>query len=81
MNTKLIITVTSAEGQPTLVLPGSLSTDEVRRVVRDRFGLQNVGNSPALPHNFCGAIVPPPAPNPGPATISMLTYRGHLRVV
>jgi hypothetical protein len=81
MNTRLIITVTSAKGQPTLTLPGHLSTRQVGDIVRGRFGMQTDGNSPAIPHSYCGAIVPPPAPREGPSLPAMLSQRGHFRVV
>ena len=72
MNTRMIITVTSVEGQPTLDLPGSLTGHEVRKIVRERFGLQACGNTPAIPHSFCGAMVPPPAPSQAKQTITTM---------
>jgi hypothetical protein len=76
--TRLILTVTSAEGKPTLNLPGSLPAHEVGKIVRDRFGMQTSGNTPAIAHSYCGALVPPP-PTQKACTISILTRRGHLR--
>ena len=55
--TKLIVTVTSVPGQPTLEFYGELSNEQIATAVRNRFGVQENGVW-ALPHNFCGALVP-----------------------
>jgi hypothetical protein len=81
MNTRMIITVTSVDGRPTLDLPGNLPAHEVGKIVRKRFGLQAIGNAPAIAHSYCGTLVPPPAPSEVTRTITMLSKRGHLRVV
>lgn len=84
MNSHLSITVTTAEGQPTLKLPAHLSHLEIQERVRDQFGFQKPNGAVALPHSYCGGHVPPlpheDAPT-GHAGFQFLTRPGHLRVV
>ncbi len=80
-DSKLIITVTSAKGQPTFTTSAETSPEELRKIVRNRFGLQTAGDAPGVPHSYCGSLVPPAPPSSGPQTISLLSKRGHLRAL
>lgn len=84
---KLVVTVTSVPGQPTLEFDGELSNEQIARIVQNRFGVQENGVW-AMPHSFCGAIVPTPAHlrhDPSglshPHQLPFLTRPGHNRVV
>ena len=57
MKNQLIVTVTSAEGQPSFTVSAGLSTAEIRRIVRDRFHLQCNGSAPGIPHSFAARLV------------------------
>lgn len=56
---KLIVTVTSVRGQPTLEFDRELSNEQIADIVLKRFGVQE-SEVWALPHNFCGVLVPTP---------------------
>ena len=75
---KLIITVTSAEGRPTFSVPGDTARVRIAALIRQRFGMQT-GDGWALPHSFCGALLP--ALQYDPPQVSFLVQRGHHRVV
>jgi|GEM_PF-2734538 len=83
-NSVLHVTVTSAEGQPRMQLPGDISMEQLKRQVRNRFGFQTPGGAVALPHSFCARLEPPPAhvqPCEIVAEVPFLMRRGHNRVV
>jgi hypothetical protein len=81
MNNQLIVTVTTAAGKPTFSASDSLSVDDLRTIVRDRFGMQVADNSHAIPHSFCAGLVPAPSKGHAPRTISLLVNPRHLRAI
>lgn len=87
--TKLIVTVTSVPGQPTLEFDRELSNEQIADIVLKRFGVQD-NDVWALPHNFCGALVPTPPEFDRTSDRSILTpppsnpffmQPGHLRAI
>jgi hypothetical protein len=81
MNNLLIVTVTTAAGKPSFNASASLTVEELRTIVRNRFGMQAHDDCHAIPHSFCAGLVPTPAKTDGPRPVSMLINPGHKRAI
>jgi len=85
MQNTLLITITTAQGRPTIEVPASSSHTAISKIVRRLFGAQDNQGTLSLPHSYCGKLtkdvsVPVLSASALSQDQKYLVQPGHLRV-